>query len=111
MNYFFHAATLLLISFILFQLTHLGRQHMSTQEAIDQITAQLKKAQNEVIAARDELMAKLADVQLQLEDAQVADVVDLSELTAAAQALDDIVPDAPADVPAEYTPIDPFDEA
>lgn len=107
MTYYFHSATLLILSFISFQLAHLGRQHMSTQAAVDQVTAQLKKVQQEVIQVRDELAAKLADVQTQLEDAKVADVVDLSELIAVAQALDDIVPDdeeATEEVTEEATP-------
>jgi len=71
---------------------------MSTQETINAVVAQLGKAKGEIIS-------KIADLQIQLDDANVADVVDVSELVAAAQALDDIVPDAapelPADLPAE----------
>jgi len=57
--------------------------------------------------AREEIVARLTEVQQQLDDAAIpAEVVDLSALTDAAQALDDIVPDAPevpAEVPAEVT--------
>ena len=62
---------------------------MSTQEAVDKITAQIGKAQVE-------LVNRIADVQAQLDAAGVAEQIDLSSLTAAAQALDDVVPDAPA---------------
>jgi hypothetical protein len=68
---------------------------LSTQDTINAVTAQLKKV-------KDELLAKIADLNVQIEDANVADVVDTSELTAAAQALDDIVPDPePATEPSE----------
>lgn len=69
---------------------------MSAQETVNAVVAQLGKA-------KAELLEKIADLQLQLDDAKVADVVDLSELVAVAQALDDIVPDAeePADEPVE----------
>jgi hypothetical protein len=65
------------------------RLAMSTQESIDAVVAQLGKA-------KDEVVAKIADVQAQLDAAAVpAEVVNLDALNAAAQALDDIVPDAP----------------
>lgn len=60
---------------------------MSTQELINEITTQLRKAAGEI-------QSKIADLNVQITDAGVADQVDLTELTAAAQALDDIVPDA-----------------
>jgi hypothetical protein len=67
---------------------------MSTQESIDAVVTQLGKAQAEIVS-------KIADVQAQLDAANVpAEVVNLDALNAAAQALDDIVPDAPA-APAE----------
>ena len=59
---------------------------MSTQEAIDAITEQLVKAQREIVS-------RIADVQAQLDAAGVAEQIDLSSLTSAAQALDDVVPD------------------
>ena len=70
---------------------------MSAQETVNAVVAQLGKA-------KAELLEKIADLQLQLDDAKVADVVDLSELVAVAQALDDIVPDEseePAEEPVE----------
>lgn len=61
----------------------------STQDAVNAVVAQLNKAKGEIVA-------KIADVQAQLDAANVpAEQVDLSELTAAAQALDDVVPDVP----------------
>lgn len=71
---------------------HLQEAHtMSTQDAINAITAQLGKS-------KDEIVAKIADVQAQLDAASVpAEQVDLSALTAAAQALDDVVPDVVPD--------------
>ena len=59
---------------------------MSTQEAVNALTAQLRKAAGEI-------QAKIADLNVQIIDAGVADKVDLTELTTAAQVLDDIVPD------------------
>jgi predicted Zn-dependent protease with MMP-like domain len=59
---------------------------MSVQSAVDAITSQLTKAQREIVA-------RIADVQAQLDAAGVAEQIDLSSLTAAAQALDDVVPD------------------
>jgi uncharacterized protein YPO0396 len=70
------------------QVAHLRKVIIvSTQDAINAITDQLVKAQREIVA-------RIADVQAQLEAAGVAEQVDLSSLTAAAQALDDVVPDA-----------------
>jgi hypothetical protein len=67
----------------------IGRLIVSTQESIDAVVTQLGKA-------KDEIVAKIADVQAQLDAAAVpAEVVNLDALTAAAQALDDVVPDAP----------------
>jgi len=91
---FFQAATLAVCGFTLWVIAYLtltiGRLAMSTQESIDAIVVQLGKA-------KDEVVAKIADVQAQLDAAAVpAEVVDLSALSAAAQALDDVVPDSPA---------------
>jgi hypothetical protein len=73
-----------------YMLKTIERFHMSTQESIDAVVAQLGKA-------KDEVVAKIADVQAQLDAANVpAEVVNLDALNSAAQALDDIVPDAPA---------------
>lgn len=66
---------------------------MSVQDSINAVVAQLGKAKGEIVA-------KIADVQAQLDAASVpAEQVDLSALTAAAQALDDIVADVPVDEP------------
>lgn len=60
---------------------------MSVQDSVNAVVAQLGKAKSEIVA-------KIADVQAQLDAASVpVEQVDLSALTAAAQALDDIVPD------------------
>lgn len=61
---------------------------VATQNDIDALTDQLVKAQREIVS-------RIADVQAQLDAAGAADKVDLSSLTAAAQALDDVVPDSP----------------
>lgn len=69
------------------QVAHLRKViTVSTQDAINAITDQLVKAQREIVN-------RIADVQAQLDAAGVAEQVDLSSLTAAAQALDDVVPD------------------
>lgn len=65
---------------------NLGRFTMSVQSAVDAITAQLTKAQGEIVS-------RIADVQAQLDNAGLADDIDLSSLSAAAQALDDVVAD------------------
>ena len=90
---FFQAATLAICGFTLwvagFLTLTIGRLIVSTQDSIDAIVVQLGKA-------KDEVVAKIADVQAQLDAAAVpADVVDLSALSAAAQALDDVVADEP----------------
>jgi hypothetical protein len=89
---FLQGVTLIICGFTLWVAGYLtatiGRLYMSTQESIDAIVAQLGKA-------KDELLTEIADVKAQLEAASVpAETVDLTALTAAAQALDDIVPDA-----------------
>ena len=80
--------------FTLIVLYTLRKATMTTQDAVDAIVTQLANAKAEIL---DELAA----VQAQLEDAEAADKVDLSGLTAIAQALDDVVPDAPAETPTE----------
>ena len=87
--------TLAAVGFTLWAVAHLtatlGRftvlQGQSLQQAVNAITEQLVKAQREVVS-------RIADVQAQLDAAGVAEQIDLSSLTAAAQALDDVVPDA-----------------
>jgi len=103
----FDSAILFAGGFTLFQLVALGAHLMSTQDAVNALTAQVAKIQNEVIAARDVLTAKLADVQAQLDAAGVTEQVDLSELEAAVQALDDVNPDPVADVDPVVDPVAP----
>jgi hypothetical protein len=91
--YWFDAAMLAALSFAILQLTLQGRSIMSTQEAVDSVVAQLGKAKGEIVAARDELIAKIVDLQNQLDAGVPAEQVDLSGLKAVAQSLDDIVPD------------------
>lgn len=88
---------------------HINRMRGSVmvhqQETLDALTALIKKGTAEVVS-------KIADLQAQVDDRVPVEDLDLSELTAAAQALDAIVPDpvvdAPADVP---VPVDvPADE-
>jgi hypothetical protein len=100
----FDALTFLILAFILFAVSTTGRHIMSTQAAIDTVVAQLTKARQEIVQARDELLAGIAEVQEQLDNTEAPEDVDLTALTAAAQSLDDIVPDAPEvgdDQPAE----------
>jgi predicted Zn-dependent protease with MMP-like domain len=82
--------TLAAIGFALLTLAYLirslGRFTMSVQSAVDAITTQLVKAQGEIVS-------RIADVQAQLDNAGVAEQIDLSSLAAAAQALDDVVAD------------------
>lgn len=66
----------------------------ATQDAVNAIVGQLEKA-------RGEIVDRIAEVQAQVDDAGVADQVDLTALTEVAQSLDDIVPDAVEDLPAE----------
>lgn len=66
----------------------------ATQDAVNVIVGQLEKA-------RGEIVDRIAEVQAQVDDAGVADQVDLTALTEVAQSLDDIVPDAVEDLPAE----------
>lgn len=55
----------------------------AVQDAVDQITAQLDKAKNEILNEIAALEAQIA----------AGETPDLTALTAAAQALDDVVPD------------------
>ena len=100
--YFFNSAILLTLTFVLLHQSKQGRFMMSTQDAVDALTAQVDKIHQEVTAARDVLSAHLADVQAQLDAAGVpAEQVDLSALQSAVQALDDINPDPVVDPPAD----------
>ena len=95
MTSWFIAAILTIQGFTLFTTSAIGRHLMTAQEDINAVVTQLGKA-------KDEIVAKIADVQAQLDAANVpAETVDLTALNAAAQALDDIVPDAVVDAPAE----------
>ena len=111
----FDALTFLILAFVLFAVSTTGRQVMSVQESIDSVVAQLTKARAEIVQARDELLASIADVQEQLDSVEAPEDVDLTALTAAAQSLDDIVPDAPEvpdEEPVEDVPADePADDA
>lgn len=101
----FDAATFLILAFVLFAVSTTGRHIMSRAE---------------IVQARDELLASIADVQEQLDSVEAPEDVDLTALTAVAQSLDDIVPDAPEvpdeqpveDVPVEDVPVEdvPADE-
>lgn len=71
-------------------LDKLREKIVSTQDSINAVVEQLVKAQREIVN-------RIADVQAQLDAAGVAEQIDLSSLTAAAQALDDVVPDAAPD--------------
>lgn len=62
------------------------------QDAVDQIAAQLAKSKAEVVATIADLEAKIA----------AGETPDLTALKAAAQALDDVIPDAPVE-PTEPT--------
>lgn len=67
----------------------------ATQDAIDVITTQLGKAKTEIVGA-------IADLEAQVADGQEPD---LTALKAAAQALDDVVPDPePTPEPADDQP-------
>ena len=65
----------------------------AAQDAVDQITLQLGKA-------KDEIIAKVADLETQIE---AGETPDLTALKAAAQALDDVVPDV-VEPPTEEIP-------
>ena len=117
--YWFDAVMLAALSFAILQLTLQGRSIMSTQAAVDSVVAQLGKAKGEIVAARDELVAKIVDLQNQLDAGVPAEQVDLSGLKAVAQSLDDIVPDAveetddedeEVEVPVEEPVVDPVPE-
>ena len=85
------------------QIRHLERFIMGAQQdAVNAVVEQLRKAALEV-------KSELVEVQAQLDAAEIgAEKVDLSALTEAAQALDDIVPDA---VPEVEAPADDAGEA
>lgn len=86
----FIAAILTIQAFTLSATSTIGRHLMATQDIIDAVVAQLAKA-------KDEILTKIADLNAQIEAAGVAEQVDTSALTAAAQALDDVVVDTPTE--------------
>lgn len=80
------------------QVKHLERFTMSAaQDALNAAVAQVRKGTQEVVA-------KIADLQAQVDAGVPSEELDLSGLAEAAQALDDIVPDVPAEVPADEPP-------
>jgi len=83
-----------LAGFQLLVLSEISRSVMSVQEIVDGLVVQVGKS-------KTELMNRLAELQLQVDSAGVAEQVDLSALSAAIQGLDDIVPDQVDEVPAE----------
>lgn len=91
------------------QVNHLkGVIAMTAQDAVNAAVAQIRKGTSEVVA-------KIAGLQSQVDAGVPAEQLDLTELAAAAQALDDIVADAPVDpvpaeVPAEVVGDDSDDE-
>jgi len=108
-DYFFDAAILFAAGFILIIQSRLGKHMAGQQQAVDAVAAQLQKVRFEVVGVRDVLLARIDELQSQLEDG--VEVVDLTALKLAAQSLDDIVPDpvveveVPVEVPAEV-PVD-----
>jgi len=88
--YALQSANLFALGFLLLYHHHLGRHAIMTQESIDAAVAQIRKGTAEV-------RSLINDLQIQLAEKELADVVDVTELVAAAQALDDIVPDAVED--------------
>jgi hypothetical protein len=83
---------------------HQEEMKMTIQDAVNTVTVRLDKVYNEVTGQADSLRTIIADLQAQIEAAGVTEEVDLSALEAAAQKLDDIVPDAPVDVPVDDVP-------
>jgi hypothetical protein len=109
-RYYFDAAILAALSFAIYQFTTQGKAIMSQQAQIDALTTQVDHVYTEVTSAAAELNAHLADLQAQI-DAGVPTVdLDLTELAAGIQKLDDITPDAvvPSDVPVD-APTEPVD--
>lgn len=73
---------------------------MSQQTVIDAVVSTLRHA-------KGELDAKLADLQAKIDAGVPAEQLDLSDLQAVAQSLEDIVPDAaPADEPVVDEPVE-----
>lgn len=114
--YFFTAAILAALAFVLLQLSTIGRHLMATQADVDALVVQVVKIGDEVKSAAAVLKAELESVKEQLAAAGAAETVDLTGLAAAIQVVDDINPDyveedvvedvedAPVDVPVEDAP-------
>jgi len=103
-DHFFDAAILITIGFTLIIQSTLGKLMAAQQKAVDAVVDQLVKSREEILGAQRSLFAQIAAVQAQLDAAQVS-TVDLSALTEAAQALDDIVPDAGVEAPVVDEPV------
>lgn len=84
------AAILGALAFLLFNASTQARSIMSVQAVVDGLVVQVAKV-------KDELVNRLAELQMQVDAAGVTEKVDLSELSAAIQGLDDIVPDEDED--------------
>lgn len=81
------------------QINHMKGFAMTTsQDAVNAVVAQVRKGTAEVVG-------KIAALQAQVDAGVPTEQLDLTELSAAAQALDDIVPDAVVD-PAPVDPVD-----
>jgi hypothetical protein len=85
MSYFFHAATLSALAFVIFQTTLIGRSLMATQAQVDALTAQVVKVRGEIQVIKTEVV-NLKD---QLANAETVEQIDLSALESAVQAADD----------------------
>lgn len=97
-DHLFDAAILIAIGFTLIIQSTLGKLMAAQQQAVDAVVAQLVKSREEILSAQRDLFAQIAAVQVQLDAAKV-ESVDLTALTVAAQALDDIVPDVVVEAP------------
>ena len=82
----FQSATFAAIAALAYITSTLGRNIMSLQDTVDQITEELARAYGEI-------KAEIAKVQAQVDAAGAGEQVDLTALQAAADALDGIVPD------------------
>lgn len=79
--------------YTIYRITRLENKMSDAQDAVDAVSAQLGKAKDEIVAEIAALEAQVAN----------GEAPDLTALKAAAQALDDVVPDAPVEEP----PADP----
>lgn len=109
-----------LILAVLFYQSHYLKEFitMTTQDAVDAVTAELVKVRGEVTAASEAQAAAIAALQEQLANIPGAEVVDLTALQDVAKSLDDLTPDpepvpepAPVEPPVEPAPEAPADPA